>query len=202
MAGNKLGSRVIFLKYPLSIYGMELFRRVSGLVFLFKSLRDNPFVDQSPTLTFKNNAIPFGTLREYPCSLTITFLRKIMFIIRYFQERSSSISHFVQPPFCPSVRPSLTVRFFLHISYITRLDKFSEVPRQNIMWVIRYWKGGGAVTFLALATQNILYGHMIWRGLICFKGYYRGIDNTQTRHRQYKDKTLTRHRNDMDKTQT
>ena len=57
--------------------------------------------------------------------------------------RSSSIvPHFFCQAVSPSVRLSLTIRFFLHISYITRLDKFLEVP-----------------------TQNIMCGHMIWTRL-------------------------------------
>ena len=54
-------------------------------------------------------------------------------------QRSSSIYHFV----CPSVRLSLTVRFFLYISYITRWDKFLEVPRQNVMCGHMIWEGWG-----------------------------------------------------------
>ena len=39
-----------------------LFRLVGGLFqILFLSLQGNTFVDKSPTLTLKNDAIPFGT---------------------------------------------------------------------------------------------------------------------------------------------
>ena len=37
---------------------------------------------------------------------------------------------------------SLTVRFFLHISYITRFDKFLEVPTQHIRYDHMIWGGG------------------------------------------------------------
>ena len=55
-----------------------------------------------------------------------------------FQERSSSITNFVCPSVRPSVRVSLPVRGFLHISYITRLGEFLEVARQNMMSVWSY----------------------------------------------------------------
>ena len=61
----------------------------------------------------------------------------------------SSIAHCVCPSVSPSVRLSLTVRFFLHISYITRYGKFLEVP-----------------------TPNMMCGHMI------LEGYRQYIDKT------------------------
>ena len=108
-----------------------------------------------------------------------------MFVHTIFRSVArSSLPHFVCPSVRLSVRLSLTVMFFLHISYITQLGK---VP-----------------------TPNIMCGHMLeGRGLKIVQNirgvqtiHRQEIEKTQTRHRQDIEKTQTSHRQDINKTQT
>ena len=83
----------------------------------------------------------------------------------------SSIAHFV----CPSVRLSLTVRVFLHISYVYyAIGKIltSYYAEHNV------WSYGRVVTYLEVATQLgkvplpiIMYGHMMDEGVKNYLGY-------------------------------
>ena len=82
-----------------------------------------------------------------------------------------------------SVCMSFANSFFIHISCITRLDKFLEVPAHNLWSYVMRGVGEG-VTFLELATQNMMYGHMKWRGV---KIIY-DIRGVYTIHRQDIDK--------------
>ena len=84
----------------------------------------------------------------------------------HFKERSSFITHFV----CQSVCPSVANCFFLHISYITRLDIFLEVPRQNIMCGNMIWKGWGDGRILGSNIRNV---KSLLKKVIIFTLYYK-----------------------------
>ena len=53
----------------------------------------------------------------------------------------------VHPSVRPSVRLSLIVRFFLHLSYITRLGKFLGVPTPKMCGHMILKRGGGSHTW-------------------------------------------------------